>query len=268
MIPKHVLVGLNAVGIAGLVWVLADTGMKVSDYTRPASVPDDAPSAPGQRKAPRPNAMREIVRAHLFGKQYQAAAPKPVTVTNTRLNLILTGIIAGPDPAMARAIIAAGSGRAETYKIGDVVARSDAKLYEIQGESVLLERRGKLERLEMRRLALTGNAAQAVGTSPAPAPDAAAEEVSALLSQDESGLPQPSAPLETPGSAAQSQTGQTGEPEAPSPDGDDSEPASPFTRTLPSRSGAGAASGSGQGTDTAPARDPGRRLPKLPVPVF
>ena len=92
---------------------------------------------------------REITNAHLFGifqqtttKQTQTEAPE------TRLNLVLKGVLATNPMEYGSAIISQGkNGKEDTYAPGDKI--SSAILKEIYADRVILERSGKLETLRM-----------------------------------------------------------------------------------------------------------------------
>jgi len=92
---------------------------------------------------------REITNAHLFGifqqtttKQTQTEAPE------TRLNLVLKGVLATNPMEYGNAIISQGkNGKEDTYAPGDKI--SSAILKEIYADRVILERSGKLETLRM-----------------------------------------------------------------------------------------------------------------------
>lgn len=90
-----------------------------------------------------------IVNAHLFGtyKQTTSSVAKQ-DAPETRLNLVLKGVLAVIPMNLASAIIAMGkNGKEDIYGIGDKV--SSATLKEIYADRVILERSGQLETLRM-----------------------------------------------------------------------------------------------------------------------
>jgi len=91
----------------------------------------------------------EITDAHLFGNFQQVATKATKTVApDTRLNLVLKGVLASTPMEFGSAIIALGKkGKEDTYAPGDKV--SSATLKEIYADRVILERGGKLETLRM-----------------------------------------------------------------------------------------------------------------------
>ena len=91
-----------------------------------------------------------IVAAHLFGRQQQVIRRQQEAPV-TRLQLRLLGVMSSPNDAYARAMIAVDGNRGEAYRVGDQIANTDAKLHEINEHLVLLDRGGRLERLELIR---------------------------------------------------------------------------------------------------------------------
>lgn len=96
----------------------------------------------------RRNNLSALTSAHLFGTAEKA--PTAVkTAPETRLNLVLRGVLAAESPNYASAIIASGkNGKEEFYGIGDSVP-GGAKLHEVHPEHVILDRKGQLETLKL-----------------------------------------------------------------------------------------------------------------------
>ncbi len=93
---------------------------------------------------------RHISEAHLFGSFLQTTVKTSATVDapETRLNLILKGVLATTPMKFASAIISLGkNGKEDTYSIGDKV--SSATLKEVYTDKIILERGGRLETLRM-----------------------------------------------------------------------------------------------------------------------
>ena len=91
-----------------------------------------------------------ISNAHLFGEfnQTQQIARTKVDAPETRLNLVLKGVLATTPMKHASAIISLGkNGKEDTYSVGDKV--SSATLKEVYADRVILERGGRLETLRM-----------------------------------------------------------------------------------------------------------------------
>jgi len=95
------------------------------------------------------NNYSEITDAHLFGS-FQQTSVKSVTqdAPETRLNLVLKGVLATTPMEYGIAIISLGkSGKEDNYALGDKV--SGATVKEIYADRVILERAGRLETLRM-----------------------------------------------------------------------------------------------------------------------
>lgn len=95
-------------------------------------------------------AFRSLTGAHLFGvAETKKAAPKTTVVTETKLNLVLKGVLAADPMHMASAIIAkSANGKEEIYGINDKIP-GGITLKEIHPDHVILERKGRLEILRM-----------------------------------------------------------------------------------------------------------------------
>jgi general secretion pathway protein C len=99
---------------------------------------------------------QQIANWHLFGQaQSVVTTSGPTVAPETKLNLVLRGVIASPSQEEAVAIIAAGVKAAEkSYGIGDSLP-SGAKLKEIYGDRVIIEYRGRVETLTLHRKKLS-----------------------------------------------------------------------------------------------------------------
>jgi len=117
-------------------------------------VPDDAqqpaPSNYKNNRTKKPvNDYRAVADAHLFGT-FQQSTTQAIKedAPETRLNLVLKGVLATNPMEYGNAIISMGkNGKEDTYAPGDKV--SSATLKEIYADRVILERGGKLETLRM-----------------------------------------------------------------------------------------------------------------------
>ena len=90
-----------------------------------------------------------ISDAHLFGTfQQTEVAPVKTEAPDTRLNLVLKGVLAATPMKLASAIISLGkNGNEDNYSVGDKV--SSATVKEIHSDRVILQRAGRLETLRM-----------------------------------------------------------------------------------------------------------------------
>ena len=101
---------------------------------------------------------------HLMGVARQSSAPvqasTPVTAPETKLKLILRGVLASNDPDNARAIIADPRGKELQYGLGDTLP-GNAELSEVHPDRIILKRNGRFETL---RLPKTGKGSTRVAS--------------------------------------------------------------------------------------------------------
>jgi len=102
-----------------------------------------------------PDAMA-IANAHLFG-----AAPRTESeaMGQPRVDLVLTGTIAGNDPQNGLAILGTTAQTTKVYAVGDTVP-GGGKLHSVYSDRVVIDRNGQLEPLVLPR--------QITATAPAP----------------------------------------------------------------------------------------------------
>jgi general secretion pathway protein C len=129
--------------------------------------------------------IASITNGHLFGS---AAAPagsgNAADATQTSMQLVLTGIIAGKDPQVGFAIVGENATAAKVHAVGDNVP-GGAKLHSVYSDRVLLDRNGRLEYLTLPHqssAALNANPVQAAVPNQNPAFD----RVRRLISEDPS----------------------------------------------------------------------------------
>lgn len=98
--------------------------------------------------APQRNNIGLLTTAHLFGSA-ETSVDSSKVATETRLNLVLRGVVATEIPKLAIAIIGNGkNGKEEVYGIDDILP-GNARLREVHAEDVILERNGQLEILRL-----------------------------------------------------------------------------------------------------------------------
>ena len=89
---------------------------------------------------------------HLMGVASQGSAPvqasTPVAAPETKLKLILRGVLASDDPQNARAIIADPRGKELQYGLGDKLP-GNAELSEVHPDRIILMRNGRYETLRL-----------------------------------------------------------------------------------------------------------------------
>jgi general secretion pathway protein C len=128
--------------------------------------------ASSHRVAATPSAAHKpgerIAGWQLFGAPPAAVpqAPAPVEAPETKLNLILRGLLHSADPQLARAIIAAGADEAQ-YGVGARLP-GNAELAAIHADRVILLHRGRHETLRLPRDKLDATVATAPGTPASP----------------------------------------------------------------------------------------------------
>ncbi len=133
-----------------LAWVLYDVGQRFIPAL--SSARDAAPIQvkPGAKTPSENYRVNQIIAAHLFGV---AAKQQPVVqqAPETRLRLTLLGVLASNRDATARAVIASDAASDRSYSIGDRINGTDAKLYAIETDRVIIERGKRLEKLSLER---------------------------------------------------------------------------------------------------------------------
>ncbi len=94
-------------------------------------------------------AIRQVASAHLFGEMESAAIPRQTKAPETRLNLVLRGVIAADPMTLSHAIIARGkNGKEEVFAVGDKMP-GGVIVEEVHPDHVVLNRGGKLETLQL-----------------------------------------------------------------------------------------------------------------------
>ncbi len=110
-----------------------------------------------------------VAKLHLFGNIQQIQTPKIIApvVTNapeTRLSLILKGIVSNTDGEAAFALIGEGKGVEKVYKIGMTIA-NQATIHAIHPDHVVLNRNGNLEILKLPKNEVDSSAINSVNSS-------------------------------------------------------------------------------------------------------
>ncbi len=112
--------------------------------------------------------LTEIIDAHIFGvvpvakKKIKVLKPEVVEAPETRLNLTLTGVITASNPLHRRAMIEVKRGQTSVVQVGAEIGKTGATLNAVFADYILIEHRGKLEKLVLERslLKLSDRAAQ------------------------------------------------------------------------------------------------------------
>lgn len=141
------LVALLASSLAHLTWRVLP-----APPPRPAPPLDARPAASAGHAAARGQAVQRIATLHLFGDATavaQVTAP-PAVMPETKLDLVLRGVLAVKDKVRAQAIIAQPNGQEQSYGIGSPLP-GGAVLKDITPTSVILLRNNQYETLSLPR---------------------------------------------------------------------------------------------------------------------
>lgn len=94
--------------------------------------------------------VAKIQSLNLFGQYNEnvddAAEIEMANVPETKLNLVLTGLVASDDTSIAAAIIE-NQGKQDTYGIGDIIIGTRANLEQVLMDRVIIKHSGRLETL-------------------------------------------------------------------------------------------------------------------------
>jgi general secretion pathway protein C len=106
-------------------------------------------TAPVVRQVDQRQAIRQVANAHLFGEMQSSALPQQIKAPETKLNLVLRGVIAATPMALSQAIIARGkNGKEEVFAVGETMP-GGIIIEEIYPDHVILNRGGRLETLQL-----------------------------------------------------------------------------------------------------------------------
>ena len=150
---QRLALGATLVLLGGLAWQLSQlTWLLVPEPATEIGSPLPRSSALPATQAPARDYSR-IAQWHLMGKADAAPETRPepsvpVDAPETRLNLVLRGVLASGSKALARAIIAEDRGEEKMYKVGDRLP-GNAELVEILSDRVILRRGGRHETLRL-----------------------------------------------------------------------------------------------------------------------
>lgn len=94
-------------------------------------------------------AIRQVANAHLFGEMQSSGLPQQIKAPETKLNLVLRGVIAATPMTLSHAIIARGkNGKEEVFSVGEKMP-GGITIEEIYPDHVILNRGGRLETLQL-----------------------------------------------------------------------------------------------------------------------
>jgi len=164
---------LLAYSAARLTWMVVPISADGAGAPPPLAAPVMAP-----HQADALSMSRDIVAKHLFGQVQTAGAQQGLaTIPETRLKLVLRGVMASQDSHTATAIVADPSGHEDYYTVGKELP-GGATLKEVHAQYIVLSRGGRLETLRLPTDSLKVSngalASPATAASPGVAPDAGA----------------------------------------------------------------------------------------------
>ena len=145
----RLVLGVNLVLVLFLAYNMAELSWRLVPAVEQAAQPVATPLV----AASRPQQNLNVARAHLFG-DYQdrpaANTQRVEAMPETRLKLVLRGIVSGDDSARSGAIIAAPTGTQLFYSLGADLP-GGAVLKEVHTRHIVLLRNGQLETLRLPR---------------------------------------------------------------------------------------------------------------------
>ena len=150
VVINFVLIIACAQLMSELIWMLLDDS-KTETIAITAPVNSVTSNSANKAKQSQQTSFRSLSSAHLFGVAEKASKTvvKTENAPETKLNLVLKGVLAAGSSSIASAIIARGSsGKEEIYGLDDKIP-GGITLKEIHPEHVILERQGQLETLRM-----------------------------------------------------------------------------------------------------------------------
>lgn len=135
-----ILIALSAARLFWLAWPAGDNELT------------PAVTGPGSTNSQQSVDVDTIASAHLFGEQSAsenaADEQEIINAPETRLNLVLTGIVSQANGERSRALIKSGREDQEGYAVSDVIS-SGVKLHAIYANRVILDRSGRFETLTL-----------------------------------------------------------------------------------------------------------------------
>ncbi|MBD3670600.1 MAG: type II secretion system protein GspC [Gammaproteobacteria bacterium] len=154
----------------------------VSVFQPPVYTPSPVAGSTPSIISPQTPKQSSLSQLHLFGSA-QSASQGPIDAPETRLNLVLNGVIASDSKLIARAFIGTAGGNEKSYRLDEAVP-GGAVLKEIYDDRVILQRNGRFETLRMPKKvsSIVMQADEPVSTEPASGkdlirPDVTREEV-------------------------------------------------------------------------------------------
>jgi len=134
------------------------------------------------------DSLEGVIRQHLFGvvplpvkvEKKVVEPPKVVNAPKTKLNLILTGIIASSGSGPSFAMIEISKGETGLVAVGNNIGKTGATLHAIESDHILIDRGGEIEKLSLERNQLELDAVSSVGSIAVKEVELSAAELSVL----------------------------------------------------------------------------------------
>lgn len=133
-------------GLAQLTWILVPE----PEYEEVKPIAATPRAAPVRQQD---NSAQRLSNLHLFGKvsrEPKTVVTSSVAAPETKLRLVLSGVVASDNKASARAIIAEPNGREEQYAI-DAALPGGVQLSDILPDRVILLRNNRYETLYLQK---------------------------------------------------------------------------------------------------------------------
>lgn len=147
--PPRLVTGVNVLFLLLLTYALAQLTWRLLPAPEPMPFPPVSVQAVAAPTSGLIAAAAEVANWHLFGrKDPTAAGPVPEALPDTRLGLMLRGLLASTDPKYSLAIVADPAGQENYYKVGDSLP-GGAELHEIHADRIVLRRAGQYETLRL-----------------------------------------------------------------------------------------------------------------------
>ena len=143
--------------IVACAWVLVEVTWLFFPQGEDSSLPAQKKTQPLIKKQNLQNNFKKLTSANIFGVSDKSATQVQTKAPETRLNLVLKGVLAATPMSRASAIIAQGkSGKEDIYGVGDKMP-GGVTIKEIHPEYVMLQRSGRLETLKLQKVSGIGN---------------------------------------------------------------------------------------------------------------
>ena len=192
---RHTQTVIRVINLLLVIWIAAILANLTWNLLSPAESPVPVESVT-ESATPQENPDRQLISQipgwHLMGVATEGSQPVqtniPIEAPETKLQLILRGVLSSNDPEHARAIIADPRGKEEQYAIGKELP-GNAELSEIHPDRVILKRNGRFETLRLPKEQMSSNTVVSRFVS-APSPDSSPRQrLNAVRQQLKQGSP-------------------------------------------------------------------------------